>query len=146
MKTTDYYLTYKIGNDFYATNAGSIRAIIECTNITSVPNSAPYVLGIIDLRGEVLPIIDGRGKLGQSLTDVTSNHRIIVLEYVEDEVNKQSGLLVDSVSEVIQISQSEIKSAPDVEFHGNHKLINGIIHNDKGMLLLLNTEQLLASA
>jgi|WetSurMetagenome_2_1015567.scaffolds.fasta_scaffold192612_1 purine-binding chemotaxis protein CheW len=120
------YLTFQLGDELYAANVKNVINIVELTKITKVPRMPEYMLGIVNLRGMVLPVIDARKKLGLPETEFTVNTCILVLDVVVNNKNILVGALVDAVKEVIEISEDEIKDPPSIGFNFNNYFITGV--------------------
>ena len=87
LNLTTSYLSFKLGNEVYAANVSKVSNILEMSKITTVPRSPKYMLGVINLRGTVLPLIDARIKLGLIESPITNDTCILVLELLIDEKN-----------------------------------------------------------
>ena len=109
MKNIVSYLSFKIGNENYAANVGYVHNIIEYCEITEVSEMPKHMLGIINLRGQVLPVVDSRLKFGIERTEITTNTCIVIMEVSFEKKNVFVGILVDSVTAVIDIKKKEIK-------------------------------------
>lgn len=120
------YLTFTLGEEQYAANVKNVTNIVELSKITKVPRAPEYMLGIVNLRGMVLPVIDARKKFGLPETEYTVNTCILVLEVVVNNKNVIVGALVDGVKEVIEIEDSEIKDPPSIGFNLNNYFITGV--------------------
>jgi purine-binding chemotaxis protein CheW len=120
------YLTFQIGEELYAANVKNVINIVELTKITKVPRMPDYMLGIVNLRGMVLPVIDARKKLGLPETEYTVNTCILVLDVVVNNNSILVGALVDGVKEVIEIRSDEIKDPPTIGFNYNEHFITGV--------------------
>jgi purine-binding chemotaxis protein CheW len=120
------YLTFILGEEYYASNVKNVINIVELTKITKVPRMPEYMLGIINLRGMVLPVIDARIKLGLPGSEYTVNTCVLVLEVVVNNNNILVGALVDGVKEVIEIRNNEIKAPPSIGFNTNNYFITGV--------------------
>ena len=97
------YLTFKLGKEYFAVNVAKVLTILELKPITKVPNSPNYMRGVINLRGNVLPVIDMRIKFGMPTAEFTQNTCIIVLNVGIDGETVQLGILVDAVDQVLEI-------------------------------------------
>ena len=97
------YLTFQLAGEFFALNVSRVINILEMCKITEVPKMPDYVKGVINLRGEVLPVIDTRLKFGMSEIEITKSTCILVLDVVVNNDSIKIGSLVDTVSEVIEI-------------------------------------------
>ena len=119
------------------TKVREIRGWVACT---PVPYAPPDVLGVINLRGEVVPIIDLARRLGMEMTSGTDRSAIVVAEVGDAIV----GLLVDSVSDILTVSSSKIQSVPDVVVAGSRaRSTRGMLTHEQGMICLLDLPQLL---
>lgn len=134
-------VSLKIGSEEYGINIMNVQEIIRLNKITTVPGAPDYVKGVVNLRGNVLPVIDMRARFGMEEGDLTDSDRIIVVMYK----GKATGLIVDSVSEVIQISAKDIEKALDVVSDDRSKFIDGIGKLDKGerFIIILNIAEIL---
>jgi purine-binding chemotaxis protein CheW len=127
-------LSFSLGNEEYALDIHDIREIIKPRDITDIPRVPEFVLGIISLRGIVIPVFDlkRRFKLGTSLLSPSS--RIIVCQ----RGNKSAGLLVDSISQVIKVPYASIEPPPPILSGLERELLDGIGRHRERMLILLN--------
>src|SRR5687768_13879314 len=100
--TIESYLTFGLGDEIFATNVCKVLEILEIPKITKVPRCPPFMRGVINLRGSVLPVIDARSKFGLSETNDTVNSCIMVLEISMQEQDIKIGAVVDAVQEVIE--------------------------------------------
>lgn len=132
-------VTFHLDNEIYGVNVMQVQEVLRYTEIASVPGSPNYVLGIINLRGNVVTVIDTRCRFGLSKTDITEFSRIIMIE-VEGQV---VGILVDSVSEVVNLKSSEIDNAPNLGTEENARFIEGICNRENELLILVDLEKLL---
>ena len=120
------YLTFKLAEELYAANVKNVINIIELSKITKVPRSPEYMIGIVNLRGIVLPVIDARKKFGLPEAEYTVNTCILVLEVIVNNDTVLVGALVDGVKEVVEIEASEIKDPPTIGFNFNNYFITGV--------------------
>jgi purine-binding chemotaxis protein CheW len=114
IKSSNSYLTFKIGGEVFAANVTKVLSILELEPITKVPLSPDYLLGVINLRGSILPIIDGKIKFGMQIQENVKNPFIVVMEVNIDGETIQIGVLVDSVSEVIEVEEQNILPPPSI--------------------------------
>lgn len=139
------YLSFKVGEEYFAINAKHIHSIIELMPITKVPQMPEFMLGIINLREVAIPVLDTRVQFGMIPMPATSSSCIIILEI---EVNDQSiliGNLVDAVSEVIEIEKDKILPTPDIVGKYKSEFISGVIHSENRFIMILNIQELLTS-
>ncbi|HEX5792376.1 MAG TPA: chemotaxis protein CheW, partial [Rheinheimera sp.] len=104
------WVTFKLQEETYGINVMQVQEVLRYTEIAPVPGSPDYVLGIINLRGNVVTVIDTRSRFGLEPADVTDNSRIVIIEADKQVI----GILVDSVAEVVYLKASEIDTAPNV--------------------------------
>ena len=112
----------------------------ETYEIAPVPGAPSYVIGIINLRGNVVTVIDTRARFGLPAADATDNSRILIIEAEEQVI----GILADSVSEVVYLRSSEIDSAPNVGTEESAKFIQGVCNRDNELLILVDLNKLLS--
>lgn len=132
------YLTFKLGEDFYGIEIRHVTEIIGIQPITPVPEQPDYLRGIINLRGKIIPVMDIRLRFGKCFLDYNDRTCIIVVDI--DQVSL--GLIVDSVSEVLSIPESEIVAPPDMNKVGR-RFIKGIGKVGAEVKLLLDCTTLL---
>jgi purine-binding chemotaxis protein CheW len=140
------YLSFKLGDETFAANVGKVLNILEMTKITQVPKAPPYMKGVINLRGTVLPVVDTRLKFGLSATEVTPNTCILVLEIEVDGEYLQVGGLVDSVQEVLDIEPHEILASPNIGSCYRSEFITGMFKRDEEhFIMLLDMDKVFSS-
>jgi len=134
------WVTFRLDDETYGINVMQVREVLRYTEIAPVPGAPPYVLGIINLRGSVVTVIDTRTRFGLSSADTTDNTRIVIIE-VENQV---VGILVDAVAEVVYLRQSEIETAPNVGTEESAKFIQGVCNKNGELLILVDLEKLMS--
>lgn len=142
-KTSDdpilQWVTFKLAGETYGINVMQVQEVLRYTEIAPVPGAPAYVLGIINLRGNVVTVIDTRHRFGLETGDITDNTRIVIIEADKHVV----GILVDSVAEVVYLRQSEIETAPNVGNEESAKFIQGVCHKNNELLILIELNKLL---
>ncbi|GAC18771.1 purine-binding chemotaxis protein CheW [Paraglaciecola arctica BSs20135] len=133
------WVTYKLGDETYGINVMQVQEVLRHTEIAPVPGAPDYVLGIINLRGNVVTVIDTRSRFGLPASGITDSTRIVIIESEEQVV----GILVDSVAEVVYLRSSEIDSAPNVGTEESAKFIQGVSNRDGELLILVDLNKLL---
>ncbi|WP_428243674.1 chemotaxis protein CheW [Gynuella sp.] len=134
------WVTFRLDNETYGINVMQVQEVLRYTEIAPVPGAPSYVLGIINLRGNVVTVIDTRERFGLSSTEVTDNTRIVIIEADEQVV----GILVDAVAEVVYLRQSEIETAPNVGNEESAKFIQGVCHKNDELLILVELEKMMS--
>lgn len=142
MEEIKSYLSFSIGGEYFAANVGHVRNIIVYKKITKIPAMPDFMLGVINLRGTVLPVVDARLKLGMSETLITEDTCILDVEVEVDNEIITIGLLVESVSEVIQIEKEEIKSPPTIGTAIRNDYLQGIYYVDEDFIMILNINEI----
>ncbi|MEW6520257.1 MAG: chemotaxis protein CheW [Thermodesulfobacteriota bacterium] len=131
------YLTFKLGEEVFALDVAKVREILDFTTVTKVPQTPAYMRGVINLRGNVVPVLDLRLKFGMSATEKTVNTCVIVVEMVMDGETMVLGVLSDSVQEVIDLEPEQIEPAPRIGTTINTEFILGMgKHNGMFMMIL----------
>jgi purine-binding chemotaxis protein CheW len=139
------YLSFKLGEEVFAASVAKIIEILEVPKITKVPKSPSYMRGVLNLRGSVLPVIDTRLKFGMPATIDTVNTCIMVLNIQMDNESYILGALVDTVQEVFEISDNEIKSAPSIGSKYKSEFIEGMVKTDEQFIMLLHLDKVFSS-
>ena len=117
-----------------------VQEVLRYTEIAPVPGAPSYVLGIINLRGNVVTVIDTRARFGLMSAEVTDNSRIVIIEAEKQVI----GILVDSVAEVVYLRSSEIDSAPNIGTEESAKFIQGVSNREGELLILVDLNKLLS--
>ncbi len=134
------YLTFVLGQEEYGVEILKVREIIGMMDITSVPRTPDFVRGVINLRGKVIPVIDLRLKFGMEAAEATEQTCIIVVNVGEIEM----GVVVDRVSEVLDIGSAEIEKTPSFGVSVETNFILGIGKTDEKVTILLDIGKVLA--
>jgi len=133
------YLIFFIGNEEYGIEIRYVTEIIGIQSITPIPELPQYVKGVINLRGKIIPVMDVRLRFRKAEREYDERTCIIVIEIKDISI----GLVIDRVSEVVDIADSEITPPPNVGSGFHHKYIQGIGKVENGVKLLLDCDKLL---
>ena len=135
------WVTFKLSDEVYGINVMQVQEVIRLTEIAPVPGAPDYVMGIANLRGNVVTVIDTRKRFGLFGKEPDDSTRIVIVE-----VDKQViGILVDSVAEVVNISSSDIETSPNLgEDNESSKYIQGVFSKDDDILILIDINKLLS--
>jgi purine-binding chemotaxis protein CheW len=140
------YLTFRLGDESYGIAVIKIREIIRLIPITSVPQMPPYVKGVINLRGKVIPVVGLRAKFG--FAEAESNERVCIV-VVQVELSKSNralmGLIVDAVEEVANIGAGDIEETPDFGTQVDTAYILGMAKVKGAVKPLLDVDRVLSS-
>jgi len=125
------YVTFRLSKETYGINVMQVKEVLRYSEIAPVPGSPAYVLGIINLRGNVVTVIDTSQRFGLSTEEITDNTRIVIIEAEGHEI----GILVEAVAEVVYLKQSDIETAPNVGNDESSKYIQGVCNRNNVFLI-----------
>ena len=135
------YLTFTLENELFAVDVYKVREVLDLTKITRVPQTPEYMKGVINLRGNVVPVIDFRLKFGMKEIENTIDTCIIVLEINVDNEMIIVGALADSVREVFELEPDQIEPPPKLGTKFNVEYLYGIGKKDDEFLMMLNIDK-----
>lgn len=134
-------LSFVLDGDYFAIGIDSIQEVIEYKNVTRVPRSPEFMQGVINLRGQVIPVVDLRVLFSMEVADVTLDTCIIIIDVdVEGEQNP-IGIVADSVKEVVEFDVSAIQAAPKIGLSVDNRFIYGMVEQESNLLILLSIQQ-----
>lgn len=137
------YLTYSLGDEVFAMDIRAVREIIQYGAMTAVPLMPEFVRGVINLRGQVVPVIDLQSRLGRTVAKVGKKTCIIIFDASRDGEKVELGLMVDSVSEVVEIPDAHIEPAPQFGASIRRDFIRGMGKVDGEFIVILEPERAL---
>lgn len=136
---TTQWVTFRLGDEEYGIDVMQVQEVLPPSEIAPVPGAPSFVLGIINLRGKVVTVIDTRLRFGLEQREADNKSRIIVMEVGESV----AGILVDGVDEVASVRADEIETAPNVANEESARYIHGVVSRDDGLLILVDASKLL---
>lgn len=139
------FLSFRLGDEFFAANVGKVLEILEIPKITKVPRSPAFMRGVVNLRGNVLPVIDTRTKFGLSAVDDSVNTCILVLNITIEGKDLTLGAIVDAVQEVMEIDEANIQPLPSVGSKYNSEFIDGMVKLNDQFIMILNLDLVFSS-
>jgi purine-binding chemotaxis protein CheW len=142
---TRQYLTFKLGNEVFATDVAKVREVLDFTTITEIPRTPDFMSGVINLRGSVVPVVDLRLCLEMSKIEKTRNTCIVVVEVMLDNESTVIGVLADSVEEVIDLEPEQIQPAPRIGTHIRTDFIKGMGKRDNQFVMILDIDRVFSS-
>lgn len=142
--TGNQYLTFVLAGEEYGVEILNVQEVKAWENVTRIPNSPAYVKGVLDLRGAIVPIVDLRIRFGMPIQDYTPTTVILILKLEQSGYTQIIGIVVDAMSDVMDIPENQIKAPPDFTGHSNALFIRGLARLDRRLLILLDTEKLLS--
>ncbi|MBN1127042.1 MAG: purine-binding chemotaxis protein CheW [Sedimentisphaerales bacterium] len=138
------YLTFALGHEEFGLEILKVREIIGYIEVTSVPQTPGYVKGVINLRGQVIPVVDLRLKFRMPEAEITDETCIIVVEIAQDDKAFNTGIVVDRVSEVLDIATEQIEDAPQFGAGGETDFILGMGKIGNNVKILLDIDKVLS--
>ena len=143
---TDQYLYCTIGNEQYAISVSYVREVLVVPKITRIPKMPPYMRGVINLRGSIIPLVDLRIRFGMTETLISEDTAIIVLEIPKEEDELQSiGIFTDAVHSVISIDESNLSPPPDIGTAIDTSFIMGMCEHNVDFFVVLDITSLFAT-
>lgn len=139
----DQYLTFMLGDEEYGVDILRVQEIRGWDSATSIPNTPDYVLGVVNLRGVVVPIFDLRKRFNLENADFTSETVTVVVKVQHAKGERTIGMVVDAVSDVYNITEENINSAPEVGGSVNMEFIKGLATVNEAMVILLDVDELI---
>ncbi|MFY9504231.1 MAG: chemotaxis protein CheW [Dethiobacteria bacterium] len=134
-------VAFVLNNEEFACDINNVREVLKMVKVTPLPQSLKFVEGVINLRGEVIPVVDLRKRFNLPEVDYSERSRIIIVEVGPSQV----GLIVDEVSEVLRLSSSQIQASPSGITGGDNELIVGVGKIEQRLLIILNLEYILST-
>ncbi len=140
----DQYLTYLLGGEMFAMKIAGIREIIEFGEITAIPLMHGFISGVINLRGAVVPVIDLAVRFGRSASEIGRRTCIVIIETTFGELHQDIGVIVDAVSEVLEIPLSNIANTPSFGTQLRADFIQGMAKIAGRFVIILDIDQVLS--
>jgi purine-binding chemotaxis protein CheW len=136
------YLTLGVDAEVFAVEVARVREILDIQPVSKVPNSPPFMMGMIDVRGQGVVVVDLRVKLGLPPAPPTANTRIVVIEIETAGKQRLMGLVADRVFEVTPLVEAELEDAPDVGVAWRSDYIRGISRRDGAFVIIFDLARL----
>jgi purine-binding chemotaxis protein CheW len=143
--TTAQYITFKLGDELFAINVGQVREVLDLTQITRVPTAPEYMRGVVNVRGNAVPVVDLRLKFGLPKAPDTVQSRIVVLELELDNEQVIIGGLADSVHEVIELEPGQIEEPPRIGMRWRTDLIQGMGKRGDQFIIILDINRVFST-
>ncbi len=141
----DRYLSLASGNEVFGINILQVKEINEYCDLTPIPRMPAFIRGALNLRGQVVPVLDLSHRLDKEPTEVSSRSCIVIVELASDRAEEMEvGLLIDAVHQVIDIDQQDILPAPSFDGAVNTDFIHGMGKVDDSFIILLDIERVLS--
>jgi len=134
------WISFYLGEERYAIEVEGVREILRINKILPVPGTASFILGITNIRGSVVTVIDGRNRFDLPMKEPGDLSRIIVIEYMDEVI----GVVVDSVADVVDIRMSEINANPKMNAQTSNKSVRGVVTRSEGLIIILDAYKLIS--
>ncbi len=142
---TAHYITFKLGDELFAINVVQVREVLDLTQITRVPTAPSYMRGVVNVRGNAIPVVDLRLKFGLPLAQDTVYTRIVVLELELDGERTIVGGIADSVHDVLELEPSQINEPPRIAMRWRSELIQGMGKAADQFIIILDINKVFSS-
>jgi len=142
---TRQYLTFRLGEEVFATDVAKVREVLDFTTITRIPRTPEYMSGVINLRGNVVPVVDLRLCFEMSKTEKTVSTCIVVVEMLVDGESCVIGALADSVEEVIDLEPESIQPPPRIGTKIRTEFIRGMGKRDSQLIMILDIDRVFSA-
>lgn len=133
------YVIFSLAGEYYGINIHNVENIEKKAAITRVPHTKPFIMGIMNLRGNVIPVMDLRKRFGIESKDFDDDMRIIIVNYDEFQI----GLVVDTSSETLQLEEESIDKAPTLKTNINEEYVRDVGKHDDRIIMLLDLKKVL---
>jgi purine-binding chemotaxis protein CheW len=143
--TTSQYLTFKLDEEIFALDISKVREVLDFTTVARVPRTPDFMLGVINLRGSVVPVVDMRLKFGMTKTQRSVNTCIIIVEIEIDEETTILGALVDSVQEVLDLDPEQIEPPPRIGTRLDTRFIKGMGKRENDFIIILDIDKIFSA-
>ena len=144
-KTSHQFLSFALGDEVFAVNVQQVKEILDVINITRVPQMPDYMLGVINLRGSVVPVIDLRSKFGMEKKEQNQDNCIVVLEVDFDGERVVIGALTDAVREVLDLFSDEIEPPPRMGMKLKTEFIRGMGKQGENFIIILDIDRIFSN-
>lgn len=139
------FVTFSLGDEVFAVPVEVVREILDYEEAFRIPNGPDYLLGLRDVRGQGVPTIDLRLKLGLTRTIPTAHTRVLVMDIPLEERVLTLGMVADRVYEVTPFRRDQIEQAPDIGIRWRSDYIAGVVRRDQGFVVLIDLGKLLSA-
>ncbi len=144
-RSEQQFVTFSLGDEVFAVPVVVVREILDHEDAFKLPHGPDYLLGLRDVRGQGVPVIDLRLKLGMSRTVKTAHTRILVMDIPLADRTLAVGVVADKVFEVIPFQHKDIEQAPDIGIRWNSEYIHGVVRREQGFVVIIDLGRLFSS-
>lgn len=144
-KNKNVFLSFRLGKETFAVSVKKVLEVLQQQTITEVPDVPAYIKGVINFRGDILPICDARLKFNMPLPENETKSVIIVLDLEKDDQKMRIGAIADGVKDVISIDINDIRPVPSMGLKYNAEYLSGMIKSGDTFIMVLNVDKVFAS-
>jgi len=145
VKSQNTYLSFVLAGEIFAVNVHKVLEVVEMQKITQLPQTPDYILGMINFRGEVLPVVDTRQKFNMSRSTNLEKNVIIVLDLNIKDEPLMLGTVVDAVKDVLEITPDKIKNVPVMGAKYSSELVRGMVKTPEGFIIILDIDRVFST-
>lgn len=138
-------LTFLLDHEIYGTDISQIQEVLEYIKVTPVPRTPDFMLGVINLRGHVVPVVDLRRQFEMEVSEPTVDTCIVIVEIMVDDESTSMGLLADGVKEVVELEARSITPPPRIGSRIDTKFISGMCEHEESLIIILNLSKIFSS-
>jgi purine-binding chemotaxis protein CheW len=139
-------LTFTLAREIYALDVSTTREVIEFSHVTPIPKTPPWIRGILNLRGSVLPVLDLKQKLGMGATERSRDVCVLILDLEIDGESTLVGVLADAVREVIEVESSAVEPPPKFGSRLSTEYIRGVCRRNDDLIIVLDVAKIFAAS
>lgn len=144
-QTVNQYLTFKLGDELFGVEVCKAREVLDFPEVTKVPQTPEYMLGVINLRGSVVPVINLRQKFGMTAGEQTVDTCVVVMDIEVEGGSVVVGAIADSVEEVLDIDENRIEPPPRLGTQLNSEFIRGMGNLNDQFIIILNIDKVFST-
>ncbi len=140
-KHKNVFLSFRLGKETFAVSVIKVLEVLQQQHITEVPDVPSFIKGVINFRGDILPIFDARLKFNIKVNEKEEKNVIIVLDLTSENQKMRIGAVADGVKDVLAFDETEIKPVPEMGLKYNAEFISGMIKSGEGFIMILNVDK-----
>ncbi|SNB44789.1 chemotaxis protein CheW [Geobacter sp. DSM 9736] len=144
-ETNCQYLTFLLDGEIFALDISQVREVLDFSAVTKVPQTPDFMRGVINLRGNVVPVVDMRLKFGMETAERTVNTCIIIVEVAVDGETTILGAMADSVQEVLELESAQIEPPPRIGTRLNTEFLRGMGKKEDRFVMILDIDKVFSS-
>lgn len=140
-KHKNVFLSFRLGKETFAVSVKKVLEVLQKQHITEVPEVPAYIKGVINFRGDILPICDARLKFNMEINSEEDKNVVIVLDLENNEQKMRIGAIADAVKDVISIEEIDIRPVPEMGLTYNAEFLSGMIKSGDSFIMVLNVDK-----